>query len=194
MQNWVLQTVSGEQITDPILFKQEVRAMNSPQWRGWWWVWRCSAPPPPSPPPPCSAPPPEEEGLCRSPSPTDAATPTESLWLNNNNNNTPTTQYTHIYEATLICGTVILVSGFLSSILSMSSFRSLVMAGLGGKWHLCCSRGLYIAHFCWSGLNWNCIQQICVCLRVWKLHAFVLDLVVQRDDVFVVEGTLFEDK
>lgn len=49
------------------------RSCNAPQWRGWWWAWRCSAPPPRWPPPPCSAPPPEEEGLCRAPSPTDAA-------------------------------------------------------------------------------------------------------------------------
>lgn len=59
--------------------------------------------------------------------------------------------YTQVYEATLISGTVILVSGFLSSILSMSSSRSLVMTGLGGKLHFCCSTCLHIAHFCWSG-------------------------------------------
>lgn len=49
------------------------RSCDPPQWRGWWWAWRCSAPPPRWPPPPCSAPPPEEEGLCRPHSPTDAA-------------------------------------------------------------------------------------------------------------------------
>lgn len=59
--------------------------------------------------------------------------------------------YTQVYEATLISGTVILVSGFLSSILSMSSSRALVMTGLGGKLHFCCSTCRHIAHFCWSG-------------------------------------------
>lgn len=49
------------------------------------------------------------------------------------NNTTPHTHTRKMREATLISGTVILVSGFLSSIFPMSSSRSLVMTGLGGK-------------------------------------------------------------
>lgn len=78
----------------PGLISAEGKSWNSPQWRDWWWVWHCSAPPPRWPPPPCSAPPPEEEGLCRSPSPTDAATPTELLLFNNN---TIHTEHMHRY-------------------------------------------------------------------------------------------------
>lgn len=94
-----LQTASGERESQIWSYLRNGKSCNSPQWRGWWWVWRCSAPPPRWPPLPCSAPPPEEEGLCRSPSPTDAATPTEILWLNNTNTPTrPTTQYIHIHR------------------------------------------------------------------------------------------------
>lgn len=31
-------------------------------------------------------------------------------------------------------------------------------------------------------------------LRLWELHSFALDLVVQRDEVLVVEGTLSKDR
>lgn len=33
-----------------------------------------------------------------------------------------------------------------------------------------------------------------VCLRFWKLHRFVLDLIVQRDDVFIIKRTLWKAK
>lgn len=35
---------------------------------------------------------------------------------------------------------------------------------------------------------------LCVCLRLWELHVFALDIVVQRDDVLIVERTLLNLK
>lgn len=52
--------------------------------------------------------------------------------------------YMYICEATLISGMVILVSGFLSSILSMSCFNFSPITGLRGKLYFCCSTWLHL--------------------------------------------------
>lgn len=53
------------------------------------------------------------------------------------------------------------------------------------------------AHFDQPGAKRNEIQLMWllqVCLRLWELHAFALDLVVQREDILVVERTLLKDR
>lgn len=167
---------------------------NSPQWRGWWWAWRCSAPPPRWPPPPCSAPPPGEEGLCRPQSPTDAA---------------ETHRNTVIYQQPTQC-----VRPHTRSHLDFrdgdSCFWVLIQHPLNELLQLLSDQRpereatpllLNVAspqaHFDQSGAKRNEIQLMWllqVCLRLWELHAFALDLVVQRDDILVVERTLLKGR